>query len=365
MQPSICTIHDLIIELEQRSNNIQVMNLRTEIPDAKLGKNASKLANDSDDLDRVGNTIEELIESGTLSYPDAEGMVRDLATNQNFYGNYCELRVYGWLHCRGARFHTQIQLTGTDVLNPNGCVIDGLFDYSQVYFDIKAFGFQEYVVENFRTTLENNLPGMTVTIDGSMDVSVKDIERHAFPQVSALAERLQEGCHQNISQLNWTIRAHPRQSGSISFQENVINPFRLAKQNRHYPFKAARQFTRKAPFLLIFPYATAFNKALNQNFANSTEITLRALARRAFMQFTKDKTPANRFDGKVKPGVSIADTARLLSGLLFINLDQEDRGWLFLNPRSSNLLTRDKIEIIFDFNPPPSVPIDDFKYDNY
>ena len=211
------------------------------------------MANDSDDLDRVGNTIEELIESGRLSRPDAESMVRDLANNQNFYGNYCELRVYSWLHCQGARFSTQIQLTGTDVLNPNGCVIDGLFDYSQVYFDIKAFGFLEYVVENFRTALENNLPGMMVTIDGSMDVSVKDIERHAFPQVSALAEKLQEDCHQKISQLNWEIRANPRQLGSTSFQETVIDPFRLAEENRHYPFKSARQFTRNAPFLLISP----------------------------------------------------------------------------------------------------------------
>ena len=308
------------------------MNLRTEIPDAKLGKNASDLANDSDDLDRVGNAIEELIESGRLSRPDAESMVRDLAKNQNFYGNYCELRVYSWLHCQGARFSTQIQLTGTDVLNPNGCVIDGLFGDSQVYFDIKAFGFLEYVVENFRTALENNLPGMMVTIDGSMDVSVKDIKRHAFPQVLALAEKLQEDCHQKISQLNWEIRANPRQPGSISFQETVIDPFRLAEENRHYPFKSARQFTRNAPFLLIFPYATAFSKSLGLNFIGSTEITLRAMARRAFIQLTNDKTPANKFDGKVECNVSIAEAAKLLSGLFFINLDKEDRGRLYLKP---------------------------------
>ena len=365
MQPHICMIHDLIGELEKRSKKIQTMDLRTEIPDAKLDKHPFNFANDSDDLDRVANTIDALINTGGLLLSDAKNMVKVLASNRSFYGSYCELRAYGWLYCQGAQFSTQIQLTGADVLNPNGCKIDGRFDHSPVYFDIKAFGFQEHVAESFRTILEKRLPGMTVTIDGSMDVSVKDIEEHAFQHVSTLAETLMTDCHQYISQLNWEIRANLRQPGSISFQEKVINPFRLAEENRYYPFKTACQFTRNAPFLLIFSYSTAFNKMLGLNFVGSTEITLRALARRAFIQLTNDKTPANKFDGKVEPDVSITDAAKLLSGLLFIDLDQEDSGWLFLNPNASNVLTGDEIDKIFGFNWRHSLAFDDFEYDNY
>ena len=250
-----------------------------------------------------------------------------------------------------------------DVLNPQGCKIDGHIKITSTYFDIKAFGFQEYVAEVFRSSLEALLPGMTVTIDGSMDVDVRDINSYAFPTIKTQSASLRNGGSYTISQLNWTIQIKKKQSVSISTQET--NPYLLAKRNRYYPFKSARQFTRNEPFLLIFPYSSAFNRWMGQNFAGSTEITLRSLARRAFIQLSHDRTSARQFDGAVASSVTIADASKLLSGLLFIDLDKQASGWLFLNPRATHPLSRYQVEQIFDFDWPQSLAFDDFSYDDY
>jgi len=54
------------------------------------------------------------------------------------------------------------------------------------------------------------------------------------------------------------------------------------------------------------------------------------------MQLTADATCAVKFDHQVGPGVTVGDAARLISVLLFINLDN-DEGLLFLNPRSTSV----------------------------
>jgi len=160
--------------------------------------------------------------------------------------------------------------------------------------------------------------------------------------------------------LSWTVHATP--PCRITTTVHTHNPYRLAEENRHFPFKGARQFTRNKPFLLVFSYAAQFNHALFVNFGGSTDITLRSLARRVFL--SSDPTPADQFDDKVAPIISIADAARLISGLLFINLDN-DEALLFLNPRATHPITQAHVEQTFDFTMPPRLGVDDFAHDNY
>lgn len=356
-------IYDLINELEMRSCHIQHMNLKAGLSDAELDEHPFNLASNSDKLDAICATIDHLIENCGLATSEAKSLIRNLTSQRNFYGSYCELRAYGWLQCHGVKFRTQIQLSAVDVLNPHGCKIDGRINIPSIYFDIKAFGFQEYVAEVFRSSLEALLPGMTVTIDGSMDNDVSDINSHAFGTIQSLAATMKNGGVHKIPQLHWTIHVGKPEPVSVSTQE--INPYRLAEENRYYPFKGARQFTRNKSFLLIFPYSAAFNRMLGQNFTGSTEITLRSLARRAFMQLSHDQTSARKFDKSVAPNVTIANASKLLSGLLFIDLDKEAAGWLFLNPRATHNLSKDSMDQVFDFNWPQSLSFDDFSYDNY
>ena len=270
--------------------------------------------------------------------------------------------AYDWLQRQGALFHAQTPVTDKDVLNPNGCILDGRFDIIMAYFDIKAMGFHAYVAEQFRHRLETKLPGFHVTIEGPMDVAAKDIETHAFGIIDRLAQSLKAGGVQSIPQLGWTLRAGPPQK--ITTAVHTTDPYRLALENRHFPFLDAGQFTRHTPFMLILPYAAQFNHALFTNFAQSTVVTLRSIARRAFIQLTSDTTPAQQFDKKVPSGILLSEASRLLSALLFINIDNDEAA-LFLNPRATHPLTRYHVLQIFDFAPPLSMMIDDFIHDDY
>jgi hypothetical protein len=181
-------------------------------------------------------------------------------------------------------------------------------------------------------------------------------------KLNAFRVSLASGGIERINALGWTIRAHaPR---PVTMAINTQDPYRLAQENRYYPFKTAGQFTRHAPFLLVFPYAAQFNTWLCVNFAGSTDVALRAMARRAFVQLSTDAAPLRNYDAQTSPGTSVADASKLISGLLFLNL-QEDGGWLFLNPRATHPLTRYDIEQIFDFRIPSGLAIDDFAHDDY
>ena len=90
----------------------------------------------------------------------------------------------------------------------------------------------------------------------------------------------------------------------------------------------------------------------------------RALARRAFIQSANDATPATTLDAQAAPGVRVSDASRLLSALLFLNIDTGG-GDLFLNPRATHRLTRDHVSQIFDFAEPVDLGIDDFAHDDY
>ena len=70
------------------------------------------------------------------------------------------------------------------------------------------------------------------------------------------------------------------------------------------------------------------------------------------------------FDSRVARGVSVADAAELLSGLLFINLSNDD-SHLFLNPRAKHQLMKNHAEQIFDFTLPSDLVIDGFAHDDY
>jgi hypothetical protein len=145
-----------------------------------------------------------------------------------------------------------------------------------------------------------------------------------------------------------------RASGSAAALDTTVqtsDPYCLAEQNRHYPFLDAGQLTRHAPFILVFSFAAQFNHRLFVNFAQSTDILLRALARRAFFQMANDPTPVQQFDRKIAAGVLLRDASRLLSSFLFINVDT-GQSRIYVNPRATHRHSKDHVERIFDFARP-------------
>jgi len=358
----LTTVHALVAELSARSSLIANMNLASTVQDSAIEGEPFNLANQPAELSKVAQWVELAVNKGGLSLIEAEIAVRAILGERNFYGTYCELGAYGWLAEHGVEYKAQVALNSSQVLKANGSTIDGHFTDIDAYFDIKGMGFQEYVADLFREKIEAQLAGFVVKIDGPMDVSVKDIEQYAFPQIPSIVIALQNGGSKKIDQLGWVVSALP--PAPILTAIATLDPYRLAQENRYFPFKTAGQFTRSFPFFLVFAYASKFNRSLSLNFARSTDITLRSMARRVFMEHSNNSTSASQFDSSVVAGVTLGDASRLLSAMLFICLDDGD-AQIFLNPRASNMLNSTHVQQLFDFAPPISLLVDDFAFDNY
>jgi len=359
---TIRNLHELIDELENRSVNISSMNLKLTLQNDPLAGYLFNLANQPQELDRVSRAVDGLIQRSGFGTVDATNAVSNLLTDRHFYGAFCELAAYEWLDRNNAAHTAQVALGSKDVLNPNGCTIDGQFMNYDAFFDIKGFGMQAYLMELFKRRLQPFAHGLTILIDGPLDVAVKDIETYAFGNIGKLKAKLFVGSTCQIRELGWSIKVVKPQRVTIS--EHTSNPYVFAEQNRYYPFKTSRQFTRNAPFFLVFPYSSHFNNMLASNAFDMTDIALRALARRVFIQLTADTTLLQQHDSQTSPELTVSDAAKLVSALLFINLDN-DEAWLFLNPRALHKITNYHIEQIFDFTAPIHMGIDDFEHDNY
>lgn len=347
--------HPLIAQLEQLSPKIASIGLSSTVVDEEIEAELFNFANDPAEIEMVARAAEKL----SVSQDALRKMMTDLLSQQNFYGQLCEFAVYDWLSRNDAGYTVQVAQSGADVLNPNGTDLDGMFEGRDAYFDIKGFGFEAYVREKFRKKL-SEMVGKRILIEGSRDSSVKDIER-AFRQLKDLASELQRGDIAKIPGLDWTIRTS---TDSLSIEVGTADPYWTAEQNWYYPFKTARQFHRHNAFVLIFAFSPRFNGLLSVNFGGTTEVVLRSLARRAFLQTKGDATPVAKLDASADPTVTLDEASQLLSGLLFLNFT-DGNSWFFLNPRAKHLLRKDHVRQIFDFMPPREMTIDDFAHDFY
>ncbi|MBX9645530.1 MAG: hypothetical protein K2X57_00565 [Xanthobacteraceae bacterium] len=353
---TVTTIHSLIKELEPPSPKIAALDLCSTIQDEQIDGERSIFGNNHDEIRMVGRSAEKLL----VSQAALRKMMTDLLSQKNFYGQLCEFAVYDWLQRNEAGFQVQIPLTGAEVLNRNGTDIDGLFEGRDVYFDIKGFGFEAYVREKFRAKLESMVNKGRITIDGARDNAVKDIEG-AFRKLKDLTTELHQAGIAKIPELDWTLRTS---TSSLTVEMNTVDPYWTAEENWYYPFKTARQFHRGAAFVLVFAFSPTFNGLMSVNFEGSTDVVLRSLARRAFLQTKGDATPISKLDPAADPTLSLDQAAQLLSGILFLNF-ANDKSWLFLNPRAARPLKKDFVPQIFDFMLPHGMAIDDFAHDNY
>jgi hypothetical protein len=350
------TAHLLIKELEKVSPKIAALDLCTTAPDEPIDAERFNFANDRDEIALVGRAVEHL----QTSEADLRKMMTDLLSEENFYGQLCEFAVYDWLSKNNAQFSIQVGQSGAEVLNPRGTDLDGMFDLRDVYFDVKGFGFEAYVREKFRARLASMVGKERILIEGSRDNSVKDMER-AFRQIKDLASDLEQNGIAKLPDLDWTLRTS---TSAVTTEASTIDPYHIAEENWYYPFKTARQFHRKSAFVLIFAFSPRLNGLMSVNFGKSTDVVLRSLARRAFLQTKGDTTPVKKFDTKADATVTLDQASQLISGLLFLNFNNE-HAWLYLNPRAQHPLKKDHVRELFDFMLPRELWIDDFSHDNY
>lgn len=194
-------------------------------------------------------------------------------------------------------------------------------------------------------------------------MSVDDVQ-DAFKRLPTLVAALQStGRYQNAA--GWSLVASQPEADQLAVTES--DPYALAAAHKYLAFKSSSQFTRNARFLLVYVIHPWFNLQAHVDFAGSTSIFLRSLARRTFLEFSQSSVAAATFDRKVgNTSLTLGNVSALLSGMLFVDVwPDSKRSWLFLNPRATHRITRNHIERMFDFRKPYELSLDDFVHDDY
>ncbi|OYX98092.1 MAG: hypothetical protein B7Y80_17095 [Hyphomicrobium sp. 32-62-53] len=320
--------------LAAKSQSIAKFDLKSKLSDeiykadgvAARNADAFNLANSEPHNTVIVDTLEVLLKKPGVSADMITKFLTDL-TSRNTYGTFSELSAYAFLLKGGLPFDIQIPLTGADILNPNGSDIDGCLHLSEdVLFDVKGFGFQEYLVGQLADRLSAEVAPERVTIEDSWDVPIELLSDLSGKDYKPLKDELIAKGTAQRGLLCFKKKARTQ----VMIQARIVDPYLLAKENADYAFRYAKQFARNKPFVLMFVIHPWFSGSLHVNFADSLNVFTRAFARRTFMQFRSDQT---QLFGLPKGAVS-----GLLSGIFFVDAYEgtdshaSPRYRFFLNP---------------------------------
>jgi hypothetical protein len=312
--PRIKTLHQLVKNLESKSSVIEPLKLGDEA-DRPLGSDLLVFANTDHEKELILDGVEYLVSQG---FPgDGKSKLLDVLNEDSFYRGFPELATYGWLERHSIGVKPQVEVKYPDVLNPNGCSLDGVLLPYRVAFDIKSFGLATHLANKLVRDLATDFK-VRVKLEGKMDVDTKTVETDALRQKEAIAKELRAGRDYKIPSLRWRIRVV--KPVPVNMSERSWGPYRQAEELRFYPFKQAAQFTTTQPFMLIFPYLPRLNPFLRETETDFTGKFFRTLARRVFLSRENDGTPLSQYDKRVQ-NRPLGDARSLLSALMFVDLD--------------------------------------------
>lgn len=356
--PRIKTLHQLVRNLESKSSVIAPLKLGDEA-DRPLGSDGLLFANTEREKELVLDGVEHLVNEGFTG--DAENKLLDVLNEDSFYRGFPELATYGWLKGHSIGVKPQVEVKYPDVLNPNGCTLDGVLLPYEVAFDIKSFGLATHLANKLLRDLETDFK-VRAKLEGKMDVDTKTVETDALRQKKAIAKELGAGREYRVPSLGWRISAMRAIPVNTSYRS--WGPYRQAEELRFYPFKKAAQFTTTRPFMLIFAYLPRLNPFLRETETDFTDKFFRTLARRVFIGRENEGMPLSDYDERVK-NRPLGDARLLLSALMFVDLETE-KYHLFSNPRATNPFPGGIESFILNSHPHTDMASHDhFENDNY
>lgn len=337
------TRHEWISNLAAQSGVFAEMQLETIVENANLDTDAFNLANCDAHCRLITRAVDDLITNN----PRPKDRVRDLTCNlinRHTYGAFAELAAYDWLARCNVRITPQVEMSPSDVLAMNGSTLDGKITHCGVYFDVKAFGSNGRLAQRLRERLEEEIPGEKVLVEELWDLSF-DAFSELIKSASNIAIELKQTRMVQKGRLHIRLEADK----PVMVSSRHVDPYHLARENGLFPFRDAKQFTRNHPFILIFVVHPWFNSlSIHNDFASVDTVFTRSLARRAFMQFSNDLRSLDLICRNVPSSVTLADAARLLSGIFFVNvwplgadpaITYTMPSWLYSNPRAMHRLT--------------------------
>ncbi|GAM99788.1 hypothetical protein U91I_03443 [alpha proteobacterium U9-1i] len=321
---------------------------------------ALNLASSAEHVEAMARCF-ELLHANNADSAMIEKSVKDL-TSRNAYGAFSELSVYLWLLENKIPFEPQAAMTGADILNPNGSDLDGRMGlHSGVYFDVKGFGFRECLIKALNARLSKDFPNSFVAIEGNWDAPMAELSDLLSAKYDALRTELNAKQRAKRGGVDVTLRA----PSPVQVTHNTSNPYELAEQNASYAFSYAKQFTRHAPFILVFVIHPWFSGGwLHNEFGGFILDFERAFARRTFLQFRNDATRIF--------SVSKGAAGGMLSGLAFFNAWRGQPAQpgahfrLFINPLATNPISDLALdEFRFGFGAQHDLEIVRFDHDVY
>lgn len=299
---------------------------------------------------------------------------KDIISKPNLEnGKLYEFLVYAWLKKEQFNFQEQVLIKSDNCLKKNDYYADGIFN--GIIFDVKKFGIGFPLYDTFREKLQREISDYCITVDGSLNLDSKTIERELISKVPYWKEKLFSDDSKLFddyiikdSKLGIEIRANNKKnSGGTITSIREIDITQWAQKNELYFFRHASQFCCNQPYLIICPF-------LPKDFHFSTEgkdayYAFRYLCRRMFCNLTKRKDILLRdtCDGHAKDYITVQTAAKKLSAVIFLDISGEwdynnYRCWIYKNPNADfpipNYVMHSKFKLLGAY-------IDEFEYDNY
>ena len=312
---------------------------------------------------RIENILYYFMNNGYQE--DAKNLLLGILKNPDMSNGYVnEALVYAWFLEQQIPFQLQCEIDKEDCLKKHSYKADGMVE--NIVFDIKKFGIGFSHFKTLRENIQEFFPDTLVTVSGDLNIETKEIEKNLLSKVPNIVKKLRDNeVHGEYIYEELGIEIRVQKSKHI-ITSSDFNEYKWAEKNQYYFMQDGSQFCIKTPYIIICPLDS--KSFLASKKPKEIYAILRPFCRRIFINLLKMKNyKLKTYDGKAKEDVSVADAAKKLSAIVFLDVTKEwgygkNGMWVFCNPNADNVLPEYKVDILFRQK---GACIENFKYDNY
>lgn len=154
---------------------------------------------------------------------------------------------------------------------------------------------------------------------------------------------------------------------NISICKSILQPYKMAEENRYYAYKSCNQFMCNYPNIIIYVWDSNHKEYLPSAFDGLTEKFTRAFCRRTFMEFTNDNTNVSQICDKAKES-NLSDVSKMIAGIIFLDAAtlygeniRQAKNYIYLNPYANHKIILPDLFCQYM----PHTVVDRFQYDTY
>lgn len=291
-------------------------------------------------------------------------------------GKVYELLVYAWLERNVPCYVPQIHIEREKCFkaSENGYDADGRIEET-IVFDVKQFGITLPHIATLQKKLQEKIPEeYWLSIEGDESLSNAEFQKRYLNCVDDLAAKIMNEGNSLLGDYlyrdkvtGWSFRLRKKEKNPVNVSVRTYDAYQWAENNEFYFMNHASQFCVDVPYIIFCPY----DKDILAMLCGDREIAMtsfRALCRRMFMRLTRiEDHTIDQWDGKARSGITVAQAAKKLSAMVFLDVSENFDGkvghaFMFKNPNADHPVPEHSTDAIFRA---ASVLIDDFRCDNY